>query len=378
MILAIFTSVFAAEINVDNSTIASAMSSATDGDVLLLAGGTYSSGVDFQNGKVLTLKSAGTGTVTLTMQITPSGFSATNCGLIFDGLNIVRDNQYFIYGDVADVKIIKFINDTIYNVNRCLLRTGNAGYTIDAIEIENTIIRDCGVNGYNLFYPKHIVKSFSVKNSTIYNYTGGESLFYPNASDTNNDFTFTFESNTVYKFGKDATRAICNTRTSYSTASVYTFKNNIISEPGVSELPNIIVATGGTLTAEKNLIVNYGTYVMTDAVSSTIDDNTLAGLGISSIGFEDPANGDFSILSTSPVATASTTGKIIGDPRWLKGFYTGLENGTVNIDNTKPVNVYSIEGRLIKQNVLRSEIMNELENGIYIINREKIVINRAR
>ncbi len=380
--LAFCFNVQATDINVDNSTIATAMSSAADGDVLLLAGGIYSSGINFQNGKVLTLKSAGTGTVTLTMQISPSGFAATNCGLIFDGLNIVRGGDYFIYGDVADVKIIKFINDTIYTVNRCLLRTANldnnVAHTIDAIEIENTIIRDCGSNGYNLFYPKHIVKSFSVKNSTLYNYTNGESLFYPNASDTNNIFSFTFENNTVYKWGKDDTRALCNTKASYSVNSVYTFKNNIISEPGATLLPNIVVATGGTLTAEKNLVVNFGTYVMTDAISSTTDDNTLAGLSLSGIGFANVANGDFTIATGSPIATASTTGGIIGDPRWYKGPSTGLENNIINIENNKPVNVYSIDGRLIKQNVLRSEIINELGNGIYIIDHKKVVVNRVR
>ncbi len=314
----VVTSLFATTTPVTTATISDAMTAASDGDTLLLAGGTYGSGINFQNGKVLTLKSAGSGSAILTLQVSPSGFSATNCGLIFDGLTINRGSDYFIYGDVANVKKIAFINDTIKNVNRCLLRSANAGYSIDEFNLENCIIQDCGSNGYNFIYPKHIVKSVSVKNCTMYNYTNGESFFYPNQADTNNNFTFTFENNTVYKWGKDNTRALCNTRTSYSASSVYIFKNNIITEPGATTLPNILTATGGTLTADKNLVVNYGSYNESTLTSSGITDLSLDNLGLTTIGFADAANADFSILSSSPLATASTSGGIIGDPRWLK------------------------------------------------------------
>ena len=73
----------------------------------------------------------------------------------------------------------------------------------------------------------------------------------------------------------------------------------------------------GTLTAKNNLKYLVGTYNITNGIISE-NDLTLAGLGLTNIGFPDPSNGDFSILSTSPLATASTTGGIIGDPRWLK------------------------------------------------------------
>lgn len=318
LMLLLTTMLYATKTPVTNATIADAMTAATNGDTLLLDAGIYAAGINFQDGKVITLKSAGNGSVVLTLQISPTGFTSTNCGLIFEGLTINRGTDYFIYGDVANVKKIGFKNDTIQNVNRSLIRTANAGYSIDEISFDNCIIKNCGSNGWNFIYPKHIVKSVSVKNSTLYNYTNGESFFYPNQTDANNVFAFTFENNTVYKWGKDNSRALCNTRNSYSTTSTYVFKNNIIAEPGVTTLPNMLNATGGTLTAQKNLIVNYGTYNETNLTSSSITDLTLTDLGLSSIGFADAANGNFSILSSSPIAAASTTGGIIGAPRWLK------------------------------------------------------------
>ncbi len=65
-------------------------------------------------------------------------------------------------------------------------------------------------------------------------------------------------------------------------------------------------------------MVDYGDYNMGSSATKNIDDLTLAGLGMDALQFPDADNGDFTVLSTSPLAKASTTGGIIGDPRWLK------------------------------------------------------------
>lgn len=310
----------ASTINVTPATIGASLTAAADGDILLLGAGTYASGINFQTGKVITLQGVDKATVIITQAIgLGTSTAVTNCGLLFKDLTINIAASYFMDGTIGDLKIIEFNNVVIQNVNRCLLRTGNTTVnTIDLIKFNNCTIKNCGSGGYNFIYPKHVVKSLEVTNSTLYNYTVGESFFYPQTTAASNVFTFSFQNNTVYKWGKDDTRALCNVRNLYSTASNYIFKNNIMAEPGVTLWPKIVIATGGNLVAEKNLVVNYGTYTMTSATSSRITDNTLAGLGLSTVGFADAANGDFSIVSTSPVATASTTAGIIGDPRWLK------------------------------------------------------------
>ena len=57
---------------------------------------------------------------------------------------------------------------------------------------------------------------------------------------------------------------------------------------------------------------------MGGSATKDIMDLTLTGLGMDALSFPDADNGDFTIVSSSPLATASTTGGIIGDPRWLK------------------------------------------------------------
>ena len=112
----------------------------------------------------------------------------------------------------------------------------------------------------------------------------------------------------MYKWSKSSSYALCKVDGKYSNESTYTFRNNIISTAGVAgQKPLIVAAKGGNLVAQNNLIDNYGGYSVSNAASSTIEDLTLEALGIGQI-FPDPENGDFSIVSTSPLATASTEG----------------------------------------------------------------------
>ena len=311
---------YAKETNVNVNTLTSEFNQAADQDILLLESGIYSGQFSFPNGKTITLKAAPDAEVTFSGTFRNNDVNNTGGGIILDGLDIVTKNNYFMDLTYGDIKTIAVRNCTISDIGRCFLRTNNAGKTIDAIEFTNCIITDCGENGWNFLYPQHFVKSVSVKNSTLKNYINGESFFSPRNETTNQTFTFIFENNTVYKWSKSSSYALCKVDGKYSENSTYTFKNNIISTPGVEgQKPLIVSAKGGTLIAEKNLIDNYGAYSVSNASSSTIEDLSLETLGITQI-FPDPENGDFTIVSTSPLAAASTTGGIVGDPRWLKTF----------------------------------------------------------
>ena len=326
----------AAEKPVTSADFKSTYDAASDGDILILASGTYGSAITFPTGKTITIKAADGATPMYTGNI-DGGTSATGGGLIFDGIDINRGADYLISGDMGNIKILAFRNSTIRSIGRCLLRTNTEGYTIDKIEFTNCIIKDCGSNGWNFMYPKHGVKEIITTNSTLYNYTNGESFFFANATVSGNVMNFVFENNTVYKWAKSNDRALCKTEGKYSSSSTYTFRNNIITVPGVAgTTPQIVQTSSGTVTGENNLIVNYGGYT---GGTQSINDLTLAGLGLSGIGFPDPDNGDFTIINTSPLATASTTGSIIGDPRWLKSIgkvanlttvISPVEGGTVS------------------------------------------------
>lgn len=318
---------FATETNVTPETFGATYNAAQDGDVLVLGEGTYNTQISPLSGKSITIEAA-TGVVpVLTMNVRCADASVTDCALTFVGCDInhnTGDNYFMSFDKIGHIKGLIFRNCTIQNIGRCIIRTSTEGDYIDLIEFTNCIFKNNGANAYNFMYPKHAVKNLTMKNSTFYNYTSGESFFSANATNTNNVMTFDCENNTFYNWGKDANRAILNISTRYSTDSKYIFRNNIIAQADGRPAPSVVTATGGNLVAEKNLLVNVGTYNVKNAASSSIDDVTLEGLGMSSIGFPDPANGDFSILSTSALATTGVGGACIGDPRWIKSLTNGV------------------------------------------------------
>ena len=308
----------AAVVNVNPSTLSGAYSEAADGDVLVLDEGAYGGQLTFPDKKTVTFRAAEGADVTFACLFRANDETLSGGGIILEGLKISITDSYFINLDkYGDIKRIEVRNCEISNIARCFLRTNNDQNTIDDITFDKCIIHDCGSGGWNFMYPKHIVKKLSVTRSTLYNYQNGESLFFANGKNQSNVFTFVFSSNTVYRWAKSNDRAFCKTESKYSPESVYTFTDNIVYKGGADNVtPQMIQATGGTLTAKNNLVVDYGDYNFSG--TKDIADLTLSGLGMTELSFPNPSAGDFTIVSTSPLATASTTGGIIGDPRWLK------------------------------------------------------------
>jgi pectin methylesterase-like acyl-CoA thioesterase len=316
--LLVSTFTWADEKEVTPATLSEALEAAADGDVLLLTSGKYSTKIAFPVGKTVTLKAAAAAEVELTGGVTSSDESLTGGGLIIDGVSIDPSNNYFVDLKYGDIKELTVKNSEIKNVYRCFLRTNNSGNTIDAINFDNCLIHDCGLNGWNFLYPSHTVKSVKVENTTLYNYTNGEGFFTPKTA-YSGDFSFTFNHNTVYNWSKASKYAICNVDAKNTGDATYTFTNNIFYKGGTDgDRPWVLKATGGKLTASKNLIIEYGGYSHKSAVEQTIDDVTLEQLGLTALNFPDPDNGSFYITSVNPLATAATDGGVIGDTRWLK------------------------------------------------------------
>lgn len=307
----------AAEIPVGPSDLATAYAGAADGDVLVLEAGAYGGTLTFPSEKTITLKAADNAEVKFGAIFRANDESLKRGGLILDGVNVLITDSYFINLDkYGDITTITMRNCDIANIARCFLRTNNASNTIDKIIFDNCKIHDCGNGGWNFMYPKHTVKSVSVTNCTLYNYANGESFFMPNATNTANNLTFTFTNNTVYRWGKSNDRALAKTEKKYSENSTYTFTDNIIYKGGKDNVtPYIVHAASGKLVAKNNLVIGYGDYDIND---KTVNDLTLESLGMDALSFANPDGGDFTVPSNSPLATASTTGGIIGDPRWLK------------------------------------------------------------
>ncbi|WP_163318730.1 DUF4957 domain-containing protein [Dysgonomonas sp. 520] len=308
-----------ADIPVTTTDFASKYNAANNNDVLLLATGTYNTAVKIPSGKAITLKAADGASPILNFEMgADAGISGGS--IIFDGITINRggNNNYFIsFNGALSVDKIEFRNCNITGINRCLVNAGGTG-TVNEMTIDNTIVGNNGT-GYCFIYfnSAHVLKNLTVSNSTIYNY-GGEHLFWGRAKDNTNAFTFLFEHNTVYNFSKNSTYAFCKVE-EYAASSTYTLQNNIINGSGTAgQSPYAVSVGSGSITSQKNLVVETSNFNTAPSAGwTTKDDYTLSDFSLTSVGFPDPSNGVFTIPSTSPLTTASTTGGIIGDPRWL-------------------------------------------------------------
>ncbi len=328
------------------SNISTVMTSALSGDTLYLAGGLYTSAIAFQNNKTLILKASGTGSVIMNCSVGGSSSTDNDCSLIFDGIVIDRgyggtSNLYFVDGNnFGNISLLAFRNDTIRNIGRCLVRGGNTTITnLVNLEITNCFITQNGASGYCLLYPKFYVQNVTVNNNTIVKNYGSESFFRPQVTLSTNVLNFDFENNTVFGWSKNS-YAICYSASTNSTSSNFIFRNNIITKYSKSApaAPNVLTATGGNLIAENNLVVNFGTYNQSSATSSIINDLTLPGLVLTDLIFPDTTANNFGINSTSPLATASTIGGIIGDLRW----YRNVNSFTLSTD-VYPANGGSVD-----------------------------------
>lgn len=333
----------AATVDVDTSNFSSAYDAASDGDILLLSEGAYGGTLTFPSARTVTLKAADGAEVKFGGVFRANDESISGGGIVLDGLKIDITDSYFINLDkCGDIARIEVKNCDISNIARCFLRTSNANYSLSEISFDNCIISNCGSGGWNFMYPKHKVGKVSVTNSTLYNYINGESFFMPNQTYTDNDFTFVFTNNTVYRWGKSNDRALCKTEGKYSANSTYTFKDNIVYKGGTDAVkPQMLQSNTGSLTATNNLVIDYNGYNLGSG-DKNIQDLSIEDMGIAELPFPAPDSGDFTIVSSSPLATASTTGGVLGDPRWLKTVHAAVnltvtafpeEGGTVSPAN---------------------------------------------
>ncbi len=326
---------WATDVKVTPETFKAAYEAAEDGDVLLLAEGTYGTEIQFPSGKTITIKADEGAKPVFTANVRSNNADSSNGGLIFDGIDInhnTGDNYVINLDNIGDIAIIACRNCEIQNVGRCFLRTNNADATIGKIEFINCLIHDNGQNGWNFMYPKHAVQELTVENTSFYNYTSGESFLCLNGNNNSTvDLKATITNSMFYNWGKDANRAVLMLGSKSGTGSTYSLTNNIFGEDAGRVQPSVVNASNGALAANNNLLVNIGGYKVSNGTQE-VNDITLESLGLTAIGFPDPANGDFTLMASSPLAKAGKDGKCVGDPRWIKTLSDAVKlTVTVNI-----------------------------------------------
>jgi hypothetical protein len=366
--------VFATTTTVTPATYVDVYNSAADGDVLLLDAGTYSTALNFPVAKAITLKKLDTAASTpvLTFSWTTATVPTAGSSLILDGLEINLNNSY-VMQLAANVVIDKFIlkNCIIGNVKRCIIRATSGGSDITEVTVDNCIVKDCGADGWSLFYTREIIRNLTFKNSTLYNY-GGESIFLANTNAQTHTFTFNMQNNTIYKAGKDgATFAWCTIPVAYASTSTYNMSNNIFDTPFTTADTRsafIVLANSGTVTCKNNLAVNYPNIFTTapGAGWTTSDNNTAT-----TTYYQDVTTNNFTLSSDFPYK--GTDNNYLGAPRWwptstsIKNINGSdvemvIQNGVIKLASAnviESVEVYNVVGTK-----LASQICNNKEASI--------------
>ena len=311
----------ATDIPVNPSNFEESWAAAADGDVLVMEGGNYNVTFNLQANKTITLRAAEGQEVVL--QRGPNiGEQSEQVGLICDGITIhLKSGDHFMRFSAASVKTLEFRNCIIEEIPRCFFyATGNS--PIEQIVFQGCTIRECGTKGYCFIWSKACVARLIVSGCTLYNYTDGESFFYQSDRRSNCQMELTFEGNTVSKWGvgDGDSFPFINVTGNLGSQSTYTFRNNIFAESSIkANTPNIITTEQGTVKAQNNLVIGFGTYNASGSAQSQVDDLSAKTLKLKDgPGFPNAMGGDFTLPDGSPLRTAGTDGKAVGDPRWAK------------------------------------------------------------
>ena len=274
-------------------------------------------------------------------------------GFSFDGvaIDLTNGNANFIQlKNGASLSGFEIKNATIKGVKQSLLVTeGNSENAITSINIDNCIIDGSAVNGYSFIQPDaHIVNSISVKNSTIYNFDKGNNfILLQNKDAITQALNIDVESNTIYNIGSQDTNAFVYVNNAYNSTSAYSFRNNVMQDkrenPKTVYLFNSNNANGaGTVTLDNNLLDGALSQLVKGAVTvSETNVKIVNGLGMSMLAFPNPMEGDFSFSNNSPLATASSSGAVLGDSRWLKSLSTFSSITYINVIDGQTITTLS-------------------------------------
>ena len=138
---------------------------------------------------------------------------------------------------------------------------------------------------------------------------------------------------------------------------------------------------GGTITISNSYLTSDATFIESVPAAGTTASGAVQKLAVSaSVLFKTLSSvsgtgaaqsttvGDYTIIDNTFVGKSSA-----GDPRWY-AVSTSINN--VQINSNSLVSIYTVEGKILRKNVLFKDVVNQLKNGIYIVNNKKLVISR--
>lgn len=232
-------------------------------------------------------------------------------------------------GDYYNIKGSVTLNGcNITGVNNNLVYDGNAKYCLEAMVINNCVIKLTSSAATNItgnaivYFKSGYANTLNVTNSTIWNAGDADAKYFVQYNNSgradragyNNQYVI-FQNSTFYNIAKAGQWA------NYSgfngqKYSVFTVTNNIFVDCGNKQIARRIMGgrgassyPAGQVTFANNTYMFNGEF---ESVSGVVDPYDMSGTAIEEDpGFKDATNGDFTISGATQLSRKT------GDPRWI-------------------------------------------------------------
>ncbi|PZX13697.1 putative secreted protein (Por secretion system target) [Breznakibacter xylanolyticus] len=372
---ALCTNVFAAEKNIDNTTLLStAISEASENDVIILEDGDYIIDANLEITKGITIKAKNAKKATLIG--VGFSFKTPNIGdviikdLVLEGTKNIDATLTLYVADIngaTTLSNVLFENCDINNYGNCMLRANRAEGTCTSFKVNNCIIKKMGYsNAYPFFQATKtkFTNSLELTNSTIADFANEYVQFYGTVGG-NDDAIILFKNNTFYNTVTNEARRPFSGK----SGKIYV-QNNIFAKSPVHTSGEISFDKSVT-TAEltNNVIFDYANGALLAAAWITKTDNQE-----SDPAFKNSAEYNFTIPEGSSLITLN-----IGDPRWLKGTLNSLpqlqqdeniqySNATITSKHAATIHIMTLTGKtVLQQSDCTSLSTASLAKGIYLV-----------
>lgn len=299
-------------------------------------------------------------------------------GAVYDSLAGVEDlvstpASYLVNftSDHDSINNLTFKNCVIRNFDRCVLRADRSANFADSIVVDDCIVTDLrGGGDYGPFRTKSNIKYnyLIVKNSTFYNIV--ERFINLENGDNLHPYDIQIKNVTFYKWGGKKTGqylfdlrfndvATDNNARLSITDCIFGKTNDDPEVPITVNGWRMNESTYAGITATvmtPDFVLTAGTFAEAPWDVNTYNETNFT------VPFADPDVGDFTLPVGSPLLQMSSSGGVVGDPRWDPDYvsvpttsadafrvYPNPASGLIRLSLKKPADVfiYNITGRMV-------------------------------
>ena len=314
MLVAVAVNAVEIPVNPGLNTLLTALNSAADGDVVVLADGNYTVDNYIVLGKSIELKADENATPVVEVNTyikVQDNASVKITGIKFDGTN---QGNYSHFIRIYSVNSLEFEGCEICNAHSNIMIKVEGDQHIGSLKLNNCYLHDGNNTAISVANgtSAHACDKLQITNSTFMNFSGfGTPLvsFNTLGGSTSAEPELLVDHCTFYNFTKteENTYGFIDSRKCTNVLVSNCITVNPATIPAGAYSPKATQLYGGTVA---NCLINNVPNHRTDAI------NLIGSLKDVDPLFTDEANGDLTLKEASPAVDAGTDGNTLGDPRW--------------------------------------------------------------